>query len=543
MISKQSQAIYRADLFRHLDGIVTAPSAYALFEKGVTDYILQNKEVALSELTEKFSANEGYLNVALRVLCSQGWLEQEIDNERDCVHYAVNGNSEAAFSKFYLYEDVVRWLRFSANYDSRKFEMEPFIVLEKVFLKLKNNFGIISSEVEGSKIIQQILKHIEGVIVGPTAVYLGMSGMFHKYFMQASFKPEEFHADSKSFGRLLDFFVDFGWFEKDNGTYRFTEKGLFYARRSAAYGVTVSYIPTLRKLDELIFGNPKAAKAAGDGKSEGHVDRQMNVWGSGGAHAAYFKVVDQIIIELFNKPIAEQPQGILDMGCGNGAFLQHLFGVIEQKTERGKLLDEYPLALVGVDYNEEALKITKANLIQADIWAKVIWGDIGRPDLLAKELADSYKIDLKELLNVRTFLDHNRIWKEPKVSDSSSGSQRVSKSTGAFAFEGKRINNNAVEESLLEHLTNWEPYIKKFGLLVIELHTVDPKLVAENLGRTAATAYDATHGYSDQYIVEVDVFNKVMAEVGLIPDNNICKKFPDSDIATVTVNLFRKESG
>jgi hypothetical protein len=199
------------------------------------------------------------------------------------------------------------------------------------------------------------------------------------------------------------------------------------------------------------------------------------------------------------------------------------------------MLEEYPLILIGADYNEAALKISKANLIQADIWAKVVWGDIGRPDILANELRDSYNIELKELLNVRTFLDHNRIWKEPKHIDKS----RVSQSTGAFAFEGKRIANNLVEDSLLEHFKNWEPYVKKFGLLVIELHTVDPKLVADNLGKTAATAYDATHGYSDQYIVEVDVFNKIMAEAGLIPDKNMLRKFPNSDLATVTVNLFR----
>lgn len=535
MISKQDQTEFRADLFKHLDGIVTAPSAYALVERGVTEYVLKKKEVSLRELTENFHTNEGYLNVALRVLCSQGWLIQEINNQEDRIRYAINGYSETAFNHFYLYKDVVHLLKSSEKYHTRRFEVEPFIVLERIFNKLIDNYGIDLSDDERSRAIQQqILKHIEGVIIGPTAVLLGMSGMFHKYFMQASFKPEEFHQDSDSFGRLLDFFVHFGWFRKENETFQFTEKGLFYAQRASAYGVTVSYIPTLRKLDELIFGNPRAAKDAGDGDREGHVDRQMNVWGSGGAHAAYFKIVDEIIIDLFNKPIEEQPKGILDMGCGNGAFLQHLFNVIEQQTRRGKILDEHPLILIGVDYNEAALKISKANLIQADIWAKVVWGDIGRPDLLAKDLKDSYNIDLNELLNVRTFLDHNRIWKEPtEIND-----DRVSKSTGAYAFEGRRISNNHVEDSLLEHLISWKPYVKKFGLLVIELHTVDPKLVANSLGRTATTAYDATHGYSDQYIVEVDVFNKIIAEAGLVPDKNMCHRFPNSDLATVTVNFL-----
>ena len=539
MISKTEKSEFRSYLFRHLDGIVTAPTAFALMEKGVTEYILEKKECTLKELTQKFNANDGYLNVALRILCSQGWLNQKVDNQNDDILFSVNEATKIAFNHFYLYEDAVATLKFTENFHPRKFELEPFLLLEKLFEKFKNNFGITCSENKAEKTIQeQILKHIEGIIIGPTIVHLGMSGMFHKYFMEASFKPEEFHNDADSFGRLLDIFVHFDWFNEKNGTYQFTEKGLFFVRRASAYGVTVSYIPTLRKLDEIIFGNATAVKESGTETEEGHVDREMNVWGSGGAHANYFKIVDEIIIDLFNKPIDEQPKGILDMGCGNGAFLQHLYYVIEQHTLRGKMLDEHPLVLVGADYNETALKITKGNLIQADIWAKVVFGDIGRPDLLAKGLKDDYNIDLKNLLNVRTFLDHNRIWKKPSIVNK----ERMSTSSGAYAFEGKRINNNLIEDSLLEHFNNWAPFVKKFGLLIIELHTVQPNLIANNLGKGASTAYDATHGYSDQYIMEVDVFNKVMAEAGLYPDSNTIKKFPNSDLATVTINLFKAKS-
>ncbi len=181
------------------------------------------------------------------------------------------------------------------------------------------------------------------------------------------------------------------------------------------------------------------------------------------------------------------------------------------------------------------MKVARANLIKADIWAKVIWGDIGRPDVLAENLVNDYGIDLVELLNVRTFLDHNRIWKEPEVKNKT----RKSESTGAFAYEGARVGNNLVEDTLLEHFKNWEPFVRKFGLLVIEVHTLLPALAASNLGKTAATAYDATHGYSDQYIVEVEVFNKIAAEAGLYPEPGLFRKFPDSDLATVTINLLK----
>ena len=426
-------------------------------------------------------------------------------------------------------------LKFSENFHPRKFEVEPFRMLEKIFSRFKKHYDIKLAEEETEREIQeQILKHIEGIILGPSIVHLGMSGMFHKYFMEASFRPEEFHKDPGSFKKILDMFTYFDWFIEKNGTYQFTEKGLFFAKRASAYGVTVSYIPTFRKLDELIFG--KADVLRSEDGPEIHVDRAMNVWGSGGAHSGYFRVVDEIIIDIFNKPIEEQPKGILDMGCGNGAFLQHLFDVIYTQTLRGKMLNEYPLILVGVDYNETALKITKGNLIQSDIWAKVVWGDIGRPDLLADDLKENYGIDLHELLNVRTFLDHNRIWIEP----TGSGGDLLSKSTGAFAYRGKCLNNNLVEQSLLEHLQKWQPFVRKFGLLIIELHTIAPEVTAQNIGKTAATAYDATHGYSDQYIVEVEVFQKIAAMAGLHPSQEIARKFPNNELATVTINLLKE---
>ena len=526
----------RSILFRHLDGIVTIPAAYSLHNNGVLDYILKQQKVSLKELTSEFESNEGYINVALRVLASQGWLIQNIDNQNDEITFATNEKSETAFSLIPLYAAVFNLMQFSEHFHPRRFEVEPFEMLNELFSKYKSNFGIQFSDDAKIKTIQeQVLYHIEGVLVGPTIVMLGMTGMFHKYFMETSFRPEEFHKKPECFKEILDFLTHLDWFTKKNDNYQFTETGLFYAKRAAAYGVTVSYIPTLRKMDDLLFGNPSILRNIGEHEEELHVDRKMNVWGSGGSHAEYFKIVDQIIIELFNRPIAEQPIGILDMGCGNGAFLEHMFDVIERQTSRGRMLDEHPLFLVGVDYNEAAIKVTRANLIKADIWAKVIWGDIGRPQLLAETLQEDYKIDLKELLNVRTFLDHNRIWEKPTVKTPN----RISSSIGAFAHRGQRISNAEVEDNLLEHLKKWSPFVEKFGLLLIELHTIAPELTANNLGKTAATAYDATHGFSDQYIVEIDVLNKIAAEAGLFSDTNVFTKFPNSDLATVSVNLLK----
>ena len=536
MLTKEEKKLLRADLFRYLDGLGTAPTAYVLHKRGLLKHILDEGKVNLGELAKLFKANEGYLNVGLRILCSQGWLNQHIDNAKDEISYTANDKSQAAFDHCYMYEEVYNLLVLSGKYHKRLFQKEPYEVWISIAKKYQEGYGIELSDDNMIRSIQeQILKHIEGALVAPSVVSLGISGMFHKYFMEASFRPEEFHKDADSFSALLDFFSSLGWFDKKNETYGFTDKGLFYAKRASAFGVTVSYNPMFRNVEELIFGDPNRIRDVEAGSAEKHVDREMNVWGSGGAHGTYFKKVDEIIMAMFNKPINEQPKGIVDMGCGNGAYLEHLYEVISQRTERGKILDEYPLFLVGADYNQAALKVTRANLISADIWAKVIWGDIGRPDILARDLKEEYGIELIDLLNVRTFLDHNRIWETPN----STTKDMSSDSTGSFAHRGVRIGNNDVERNLLQHFEKWTPYVEKFGLLLIELHTVSPQLVAKNLGNTAATAYDATHGYSDQYIVEVDVFHKVAAEAGLHLVKEHFYKFPNSDLATVTINLLK----
>jgi SAM-dependent methyltransferase len=530
-----NSAIYRSLIFRYLDGLVTAPSAFVLHDRGVTRLLLEQKQVDVDELAQQLNCSAGYLNVALRVLSSQGWLDVETSIDERVI-YSINSKSAIAFPLFEHYRQVVSLMKLSAQYHPRKFEREAFDFWHGCATQYSKYMGMVlaGDDTEERRIQDQILTHIEGVLVAPSFVHLGMSGMFHKYFMEVSFSPEEFHKDPEAFTLLLDFFCALGFFvKKSNATYQFTEKGVFFAKRAAAFGVTVSYTPTLRSLDQLIFSDPLYLQTKLN-EPERHVDREMNVWGSGGAHSTYFNQVDEIIISIFNRPIQQQPKGVLDMGCGNGAFLLHLYDVIAHRTERGKVLDEHPLFLIGADYNQAALRVTRQNLVHAGVWAKVIWGDIGRPDLLAQDLSENYGLDLSKILNVRTFLDHNRIWEQVNQVDD----LPKSTTTGAFASKGNRLKGSLVEQSLYEHIQKWQPWIQEFGLLLIELHTIDPMLAAQNIGKTAATAYDATHGYSDQYILEHEVFLKVAQRAGLKSVPQYQSRYPEGPTVTVSVQLL-----
>ena len=72
MITNKSDL--RSTIFRHLDGLATAPVAVALNKKGILNYLLGKETATLEELASEFKANKGYLHVGLRVLCSQGFL-------------------------------------------------------------------------------------------------------------------------------------------------------------------------------------------------------------------------------------------------------------------------------------------------------------------------------------------------------------------------------------------------------------------------------------------------------------------------------------
>ena len=97
-MTKEEKKVLRGDLFRHLDGIVTAPIAFALHKSGVLDYLLKEERVRLSQVSEYFKANEGYLNIALHTLAAQGWLRYEI-MEDETIWLSLTSQSFIAFNR------------------------------------------------------------------------------------------------------------------------------------------------------------------------------------------------------------------------------------------------------------------------------------------------------------------------------------------------------------------------------------------------------------------------------------------------------------
>ena len=63
-----------------------------------------------------------------------------------------------------------------------------------------------------------------------------------------------------------------------DSTEEFTEKGLFFKKRLASYGVTSSYLPLLISLESIILKNINIVWERDQKGNEIHVNRGMNVW-------------------------------------------------------------------------------------------------------------------------------------------------------------------------------------------------------------------------------------------------------------------------
>ncbi|MCB0760461.1 MAG: class I SAM-dependent methyltransferase [Flavobacteriales bacterium] len=519
----------RSRLFTHLEGIPLIASVLALHDHDVFDIFKQQDCVSIKNLAARLDANEGYLNVSFRLMASQGWMHREF--KHDSPHYCMTAKGRKALRNLEVWNGLEDWIRVTK--DLRHFTLEELGGLDGDMLcRHISSLTLHEATISIDDVEQQMLAHKEGLICGVLLVNLGMKGLLDTPELHL---PEEWGAVGLD-GATYALWEHLGWIFPTAQSYRFTELGDFYRKRAAAYGVTVSYLQTFSWLPKLLFGaGDQLWNKPADVVDEIHVDRTMNVWGSGGAHGTYFNKIDEVVIEIFNQPLDQQPRGICDMGCGNGALLEHLYDVVKNHTLRGEHLDDHPLLVVGADFNNAALVATAETLGAAGLDFHCVHGDIGDPAELAHTLRSEFDVELANMLNVRSFLDHNRIFVEPKGNFS----QREPLGTGAYAFRGRRVSCAEVEQNLLEHLSSWKPYIEKYGLLVIELHTIRPSVASENLGRTSITAYDGTHGYTDQYIVELDVFQAIAEEAGLHSVERFRSRFPDSDLATVSIHLLR----
>jgi len=513
---------YRKKMFLHLDGITIIPTIIALKKLNILSYIENKKQISIDDINDEFNVSKGYLNIAMRCLYSINILSiDKKDKFLDKKNYLINHKNLALILKSINITDYLNLISFHLKFekiinqkeDVSMVEIESINKIIQFLNKYKNQFNQNQFE-------KDLYYYLEGLLLGPILSHLG--------FLNISFINIKNQILNKVIVKI------FKLTKLINKNLDYTPKGLFFTQRTSSYGVTTSYLSLLNSLDLIISKKNNLVWERDKNGDEVHVNRSMNVWGSGGAHKFYFKKIDSIILKIFNNENIElQPKGIIDMGCGDGTFLKHCYDLIINNTYRGKNLDKYPLKLIGADINNAARIATRNTLNKSNIDNIVIKGNISDPENLHKALKSDFNENLNDFLSTRTFLDHNRIYSKPKKINNYD-----IKTTGSFCYNGTLVDNEKLINNLVNHFSNWKKFINKHGLIILELHTIDPELIALNRGKTLACAYDTTHGFSDQYLVEYLSFIKCARNAGinLVEKSNL---FPNEEIPSISGSFFK----
>ncbi|MGH8469997.1 MAG: hypothetical protein ACREVY_13745 [Gammaproteobacteria bacterium] len=541
-ISTAAPSLLRT-LFLHHDGIVIGATIRALEKHGLLTHLISHGRVKFRELVDRYSCNPGYLHVALRCLAAQGWITRAGVPGSDTMVFEVTPLGEIAAKTFPLYAEVAEFAYSGIPMERYLFHQRDLDAASaEHYARLSRrciqdwDLAVVDPADQESRLNEIIRKHLDGILVSPFMIAAKLRGLL---------EGEEFACDGlpgphDNLRAGLAAIEHLGWVLPEGRRYLFTELGRVACQFTLHYGLTLSYWPMFCRLPSLFFDSSHHVTHVAPGHEETHVDRSLNVLASGVAHRPYFEDSEQILIAIFNRePLAEQPRFVADMGCGDGIWLKRIYEIVAATTLRGRHLGEYPLLMIGADYNAKALEAARRTLETSGVPNITLFGDVTDPTLFAQALGER-GIDSVDGLHIRAFIDHNRRYTEPR--DKASADKHLVLSTGAYAGEtGNAIPNQLLEQNLVEHLRRWAPFIRKHGLIVIEAHNIYPPIAAAYNGKTHATAFDTYHGYSNQYPIDYEAFMSLAEEAGLRAVSHEQRVYP-SRLPFVAISLNRFKS-
>src|SRR6185312_15987533 len=225
------------------------------------------------------------------------------------------------------------------------------------------------------------------------------------------------------------------------------------------YRYPVMYLPLLRQVPELIFGEPATTDEGGE---ETHLDRELDLRFSGDVFtAACREPFLGLALPLFEAaPLDRQPALVVDAGCGDGALLEALYLAVRERTARGRCLAERPLLMAGVDPSPVARRMASARLSAAGVPHVILDGDIGDPVGLERALA-ARGLDARDALHVCKSAIHDRAYEGPgpEIPESpESPAYAGPPGAGAYALpDGSAIPASSVALDLAALFRRWLP--------------------------------------------------------------------------------------
>jgi len=560
--SKAERLAARRRVFAQQDGLALLPLLASFTRRRVFEALAEGIDVR--ELVRTFSVRRGYLHLALRAFASSGWLtgwsapQTKADLEAPAVvKLTADGRALAQMlaSMGPTLDRVEAFLAFSermsAYLTTRQAAPDGVATIAEFTALRDEAFGLAEVDPEHAHVRARLLGLLEGGLAAPIAVSLARHGLVR---MQGSGRDVAVDDEVSLSGlsptcrrrvrdEVLPALSSLGWL--DAQTQRLTGQGRATVFFAPAYAVTLSYLPLLRRAEELLFRNggfvamfPPTAQG-----HETHVDRRLNIWGSGGSHGLYFAKVDEIVTALFERE--DYPRAVCDTGCGDGTFLRHIAEVLRDRLSWDFF--SKPVAFIGADLNLASRDKTRETLAAGGVpHAHVVDPpiDIADPDALDRGIralgiaGPDGVLGAADALHTNSMLIHNRIWRATPGTPPSS-------TDGAFVEPGgDLVTGQALAADLVAFMQRWSPYVSRYGWLFIELHTLPSTVVAEDPGRTPTIGYDLTHGFSNQYTVERAELLRAATLAGLEAGPEAYQAlFPSGALARVSITYLQGARG
>lgn len=485
----EHDAAVRARLSAHLAGLALVPTVAALAEHGVLGIIRQASDVSVESLASRTQMAPARLRIALRLLAACGWLEEHrAADSRQC-HYTVTTAGRAACDLApSLFREATAGLgaivdlpqAFGAECD------DGLTVAVGALAGLSLSADLLrDTDPESARLV---VEPLGGLTVVAAIVTLAHAGILD-LLVQGPLRLLETDALLQT---LFDRLAAEGWLTRAGADLRLTPAGTRAALMAPACAEVWSYLPVLLQA--------------------GAADEVLNVAGRGAAFRLWAAPLDELIVDLFSRPVSQQPRGICDVACGSGALLEHVYRLIRDRTSRGRVLKEHPLLVLGADGSLVAREATARVLRTASVPRfHISSATASYPAAIADDAA-RHQIGLRDLLHLRILV-------------------------GAADADDEPAGDADPTSALARSFARWLPYAGRFGIAVLERHPADLDADREP-DRVAAAAYDALSGHASRALCNADSLVEAARRVGLDRHPRFRAQFPESAVPAVSFSYF-----
>src|SRR6478672_347727 len=509
-------------LNRYAHGLASIPFLHALQKRGCLGYLADTALVSAEQLAEEFSANRAYLDVALRMLACL-----------DCIRPTADERYEArpGLADLCIIPDQIM--------DLYRFPFDLYVQGEATD---SLDPWLERSEERWNSKHSYFPDYLDGLIIIPLLLSLRAQGRLCVTEEKAAgtvIRTLNLTVNPACRCVVERLFVAKEWATRSGDVLQLSQAGRFVIDRIFVTATVASYRPMFVRAQELLFGDATRVFSRDCDGHETHVDRTINVVGSGFQHEKYFAALSDVVARCFEGDAYEsQPKYIVDMGCGDGSLLRRLYEMVRDRTRRGKVLDVHPLIPIGVDFNEKALVATSRTLAGIEhITAK---GDIGDPMAMLDTLRAHGVTDLDRVLHVRSFLDHDRPYRQPE--DRKAAERRFPVSSGLYIdADCHAIAPSDMIQSTVEHLRRWSQILNVHGLVMLEVHCLPPDVTAQHLDESENFHFDAYHAMSHQFLLTAQTFLACAAEAGMFSREGHSFGFPKNlPFTRIPLNHFER---